>query len=51
MARYLVTYTTTYTVEAEDAREAEAVAEEMWLLGYGAASEDVAVEIIEGIKV
>ena len=49
MARYLVTETRTFEIEAEDAREAKAVAEEMD--GFSSTDTyDVSVEIIEGIK-
>jgi hypothetical protein len=50
MARYLVTFTETYEVEADDKREAKAVAQERRELA-NFDTDDISVEIIEGIKV
>lgn len=50
MARYLVTYTESYEVEADDEREATSVAEETRDL-YPPDTEDVSVEIVKGIAV
>jgi hypothetical protein len=48
--RFLVTFTGTYEVTADDSREAQAVAEELAFLN-SPDTEEVSVEIIEGIKV
>ena len=48
MSRYLVTFTETYEVEADDSREAESVADELRDIAFPT-STDVSVEIIEGV--
>lgn len=48
MARFLVTRTETYAVEADDAREAEAVAAELRDIARPD-TENVSVEILKGI--
>ena len=49
MARYLVTFTAAYEVEADSAREAESVADELSDIAFPD-SQDVSVEIIKGIN-
>jgi hypothetical protein len=49
--RYLVTFTETFEIEADDAREAEAAAEERSYFDsqIGSPNETVLVEILEGV--